>query len=231
MATDASIRIESLMDTYGFTQPFLRLYKMDTAIFSIMDGVLCLYAPNPMDLSELVVFINMSHDIKTIRSDEKTIRALSNEWPCFVETFPLLLKRSKSTVEGLGDIASLKDLYGLLKEVFDTQISEFNDWYVDVFYRTKQDRFHFVTVNDNQKPISCALTIAETDTTWLLGGVATKDLYRKNGFASTCVSLLALEGEKQGKAIYISPKNDQSKKLYEKLGFEIVDTYGICYLH
>ena len=60
----------------------------------------------------------------------------------------------------------------------------------------------------------------------LLGAVATCYAARGRGLASACVTALTHDCLKDGKKVYISPKNDAAATLYARLGFVACGEWG-----
>ena len=60
----------------------------------------------------------------------------------------------------------------------------------------------------------------------VIGAVATLPDYRGRGYASACVSTLAASLQKEGRRIYLSPKNAGAQRLYAGLGFVPCGEWG-----
>ena len=81
-------------------------------------------------------------------------------------------------------------------------------------------------VTEQGKTVSCAMTVAETETVWMIGAVATHPACRGRGYASAVVRSLVASGQAAGKRVLISPKNEAARSLYERLGFAVCGTWG-----
>lgn len=227
--TNATIRLQSQKLIYGFDKPFLQFYQIDEgAIFSVFDNVLTLYVWNIDNLSEIIAFIKMSSSISIVFTDQKTANILKRFIPCHIKNVDLMRKNNGSVFFKTNTDVPLKNVYLLQKKVFQDQIPAFDIWYSDLFYRKKHDAFHLVAIQNDVEVVSVAMTVAETDSAWLIGGVATAEEYRKQGLASKCILSLTTLAQKENKKVYICPKNEESKHLYVSLGFETVETFSMC---
>ena len=71
--------------------------------------------------------------------------------------------------------------------------------------------------------VASAMTVAEWQGGAVIGAVATDPKHRGNGYASRCVTALTRQLQQQNKQVYICPKNEYAKRLYERLGFTECD--------
>lgn len=91
--------------------------------------------------------------------------------------------------------------------------------YVDLSYKIRHGLIRAAGVEDSRGALlSCAMTIAESDDTAVIGGVATAPGSRRRGFASGLVTALASQLEKEGKRPYLFCK-PQLAPFYQKSGF------------
>lgn len=219
--TYSSIRIESLINIYGLEQDFISFYQMDFgSVFVIFDDVLTLYANESCNYEELAVFVYMHHNVKIVFSDKQSVKKM-NTLLNGKQTNVILLKKSKSfDMDDAADDIEPKEAYPLLKEVFNEGVLPFDIWYADAFYRFRNNQMHIKGIHDQNMLVTCALTVAETNHSWIVGGVATLPSYRHKGYARRCIAALS---SMMNKDIYISPKNEYAQNMYLKMGFALYE--------
>lgn len=225
---DAAIHIKAQVKAYGFEQSFLNVYQMDDiCVFSVMDGVLTVYPLSNRDYSELIMFIQMTPSIQTIRTDCQTADKISSSFCGEKRICELLEYHSEFHSQSVEDKITPKDAYKLLKRVFSSNMPSFDNWYVDVSHKIRHFCCNLVGIREENELVATAMTVAETDDEWVIGAVATDKDYRNRGYASRLVLSLCSIGKRQGKRVFISPKNENAHNLYKKIGFSEFDTYCI----
>lgn len=94
---------------------------------------------------------------------------------------------------------------------------------VEEYSQTLKDGSRKTTIlKVNNKIVSTASSTAETKDSAMIIGVATEpdDRFRKNGFASACVSLLVKELNSKGKSACLFYDNPAAGSIYKKMGFK-----------
>ena len=223
--SDAAVKIAAKARAYGLSRPFLRVYAGEGgSVLSVMDGVATLYAGS--DADEALLFVCMSPDVHALRTDEETAArfAASLGTPC--QTGVTMEYRGDPMVNASAETLSPRDAYPLLAEVFGESLPPFDVWYADVSHRVRHDMCRIAGVTEQGKTVSCAMTVAETETVWMIGAVATHPACRGRGYASAVVRSLVASGQAAGKRVLISPKNEAARSLYERLGFAVCGTWG-----
>lgn len=223
--TECAVRIHSLYRIYGCHVPFLRFYTDgEGTILSLMDGVGILFAPQSID-DEWLAFLAFQQDITRLHTDDSTAHRLETtaDWESSVGT---VLKYGGVNRVGESDICDspyLPDVYALLATNFPN-MAPFEAWYVDYSHRVRHGFCHVAAVMDNDKPVSVATTVAETDTAVILGQVATDKAYRRRGYAAKCLASLIYRC--QGRQLYILPVDEYAEKLYISLGFHRIGRWA-----
>lgn len=93
--------------------------------------------------------------------------------------------------------------------------------YVDLSYKLRHGILRAVGFADGTGTLqSCAMTVAESDDTAVIGGVATDAGMRGRGFAGMLVTTLAERLEEEGKSPYLFCEN-RFVPFYEKHGFYV----------
>ncbi len=220
ISSESSLRIHALKSAYGLSVPFIQYYSDgEGTIASIMDGV-CTLSTDTLLSDEWVLFLQMRPDIQKIHTEKHTADQLVKPYGTTYKNGMVMRLQKVSSSTTLHDSIllnpSLRDVYALQNTVFD-EFSPFDGWYVDVSHRVRHGVCHIAAKTCEQKLVSVAMTVAETNDFALIGGVATLTDYRSKGFASECIQ--SLLGTLSQKTILISPKDERSANLYRYLGF------------
>lgn len=218
VATDEClIRIHSLKRAYGLEAPFVCYYADDCGgLMSIMDSAGVLYCTE--NVEEWLIFVSMNPDVTHLHCSAEVGRQLmaGGSWR---GREGIVLK-----YEGDRDFAPstvcetpyLPHVHALLCKCFD-EMAPLNAWYPDVSHRIRHNCAKIATILDDEKVVSTAMTVAETDSAALLGQVATHSDYRGRGYAQTCLN--SLISRCKDKRLYILPMTDYAQSLYQKMGF------------
>ncbi len=217
------------LKAYGIQADFAPFYKDENDGFlSILDGngILC---GTSIVLEEWATFISMHPAIKTVCmafSQAEEIGSLLHREVS--EKSIMRLQTTLPTPEIPLIQPSPREMYPLLSAVFGDTMPPFETWYVDISHKIRHGLCHTIGVQDNGKLVSCAMTVALTDTIAVIGAVATAETHRKRGYAAQCLRGLTqnVRTIKPDTEILISPKNDGAKRLYTALGFTVCDTIG-----
>ena len=119
----------------------------------------------------------------------------------------------------------LLDIYPFLSHIFEA-FPPFNAWYADVSHRRRRGLCRSAGVAADGQIVSSAMTVAETADAAIIGAVATHPEHRNRGYASACVTALAAELREEGKRVFIAPKNENARRLYARIGFEVCGEWG-----
>lgn len=226
--SEALLRMASMAQVYGDAWQALRFWRGEGgSVLSLADGVATLHAGE--DVQDAALFLQMSPDVRTIRTDAHTAKRLADAWGAEVKTGDVMRAVRPLLPTGETEALSPAALYPLLKAVFGADIPPFDVWYADVHHRLRRGRFGAAAVQREGRAVSCALVSAQTDRAVLLGGVATAPQVRGKGFASACVTALTCAEQAAGREVYISPKNEPAAALYRRLGFVPCGCWGIVY--
>lgn len=214
------VRILGLRLAYGTDAPFIQYFTDgEGGLMSLMDGVAILNLPYLNE--EWAVFLGMNPDITAIHCSDTIGNALfsSGNWEGRVGDVMVYAGDMPSSVEEM--VCSnphLPAVYDLLKNHFPG-ISPFNYWYPDVSHRVRHGCCHISAVLGEIGVVSTAMTVAETDTSAVLGQIATHPDFRRRGLAGKCIKSTIFQCK--GKMLYILPLNENAQKLYQKLGFVV----------
>ncbi len=210
--------LRSAWNAYGPHHSFLRFFADDDGgQLSIMDGVATVCWHEHVD--ELAMFLAAQPDVHTVRCDvfvAEKLRQVNDT----VTVRPIMCCKATVTACGAVTVPSLRTLYPLLTSAFDN-MPPFDRWYVDVSHRMRHGCCHIAAVQQEDKTVSSAMTVAEWESGAVIGAVATHGDYRRRGYAACCVTALTAQMQSEGKHVFICPKNETARHLYETLGFDI----------
>ena len=223
--SDAAVKIAAMVRAYGLSRPFLRTYAGEGgSVLSVMDGVATLYPGT--DADEALLFIRMSPDVHALRTDAEAAKRFALSIGAPYKTGVTMEYRGDPVLNASAESLSPRDVYLLLSDVFGGSLPPFDVWYADVSHRLRHGVCRIAGVRERGKVVSCAMTVAETETAFMIGAVATHPDVRGRGYASAVVRSLVASGQAAGKRVLISPKNEAARALYERLGFAACGTWG-----
>ena len=225
LTCEAGMRIAAQIVAYGLSQPFFLVYKGEGgSVLSVLDGAATLLAGD--DADEALCFVSMSPQVTSLRTDGDTATAFAAARGLAVRTGNVLKAPGGMKPTGSAKKVAPAAYYPLAKRVFGESMPPFDAWYADVSHRLRRDKCRLVAVYDRETPVSGGMTVAESETAWLLGAICTDENYRKRGYAAACVTALVSVGQARGKDVYIAAKNEAAQHLYEGLGFTVCGTWG-----
>lgn len=209
-------------EAYGTDQPFLQFYSDENGSqLAIMDGV-AIVRCGENAYEEIAAFLSLQPQVRYIRTDCQMAAFLKREWGTAYEVRPVM--RCTVSLESGGDTVPLspREIYPLLSRIF-ADFPSFEPWYLDVSYRERHGFCRNRAVVKDGAAVASAMTVAEWQGGAVIGAVATDPNHRGNGYASRCVTALTRQLQQQNKQVYICPKNEYAKRLYERLGFTVCD--------
>ena len=233
--TEAALRIGGLLAAYGSECPFIRVWRTENgSLLSLLDGAAVLDLRAGEDREEAFCFLSMQPEIRSVRTDADTARALA-AFPAFspsaaprLETGAVMrLAEALPPTAGMAVPVTPREVYALLALCFDGALPPFDSWYVDVSHRIRHGVCHLAAVVREETPAASAMTVAEYGGAALLGAVATHPRFRGRGYATAC--LAALAEVLPDKRLSISPKNEKARGLYAHLGFVPCGEWGTVY--
>ncbi len=220
ITSESALRIHALKSAYGLSVPFIQYFSDgEGTIASIVDGQCTLSADKPLS-DEWLIFLQMQPHVSCVHTELHTADQLAElyQTPCKNGVVMRFDGVSSGTTlhDDILQNPSLRDVYALQKAVF-ADFLRFDGWYVDVSHRVRHGVCHITAKQQDEKLVSVAMTVAETDGFALIGGVATLDAYRSRGFATECIQ--ALLGRLSQQTVLIAPSDEHSANLYKRLGF------------
>lgn len=211
-------RILALWECYGAV-PFIRFYSGENgSAAAVLDGQ-AVALVSEEEREEWAWFLSMQPDIGSILTDPATAAAVAEAWGTTPKSYPVMRHTADTIAEETADDASPRELYAFLQPIFPG-LAPFDTWYPDVCYRSRHGFFRNAVVRDGDV-VSSAMTTAEWTGGALIGGVATAPTHRRRGLAGLCVRALVGALKREGRQVYICPKNEGAMRLYTELGFSV----------
>lgn len=201
--------------------------ELNALLFRRNSGVLQFYAPEEFDLDGFINLIStleydvligprsycskfLDKGIFTFVKDGAYISKLHKDYK--MEPRQIQYKIRDITVE---DLDKIVELYRQVFESFSSkEVME---------EKLLNNRGRGVCIEENGQIISVAQTDFETKDGAVIVGVATDNNHRYKGLATECLYLLCSTLLKEGKDLYLQYDNLEAGKIYEKLGFRIID--------
>lgn len=225
--TEAAVRIGGLYRAYGLDSGFLRFYEGENGLLAaVMDGTVTLHAPCTEGdaWEEFCWFLAAQPDIFRVRSTAETVLRLTG----FPQrnTGAVLAAPADLRPTGSTEPLSPRPLYTVLEAAFGSEAPPFEGFYVDLSHRLRHGCGRTVGVTVDGEAVACALTVAETETAAVIGGVATRPEHRRRGYAKACVTALTAALQAEHKRVLIAPHGNETKTLYAGWGFVPAGTWG-----
>lgn len=218
-AQEAAVKLAGWWTAYGPDRSFVRFWTTEQGGLLGCMGDVALAAVPPADHEEAALFLCMQPDLRLVRSDPAFMGALSAQRGGQTETGMVMRLEGEIPSVEPAEAPSLRQAYALLRQVFGDTMPPFDTWYVDMSHRLRHGcgQMAGITVGDTLAAV--AMTTAESPAAGLIGGVATHPDHRGQGYAHRCVMTLASSLRRQGKEVWLSPKNDYAQALYTRWGF------------
>ncbi|MGI6264131.1 MAG: GNAT family N-acetyltransferase [Acutalibacteraceae bacterium] len=217
LQTEASVKLAGWHAAYGDDERIVRFWITEHGgTLGQMGDTLLADLPGK-DHEEAAAFAAMQ-PVTRLRSDPAFVRAVSALRPGQTQSGTVTRLMDGVADPPQTDTPSLTATFDLLKAVFD-DLPQWDDWYVDMSHRLRHGCGRIAGITGEDGLLAVAMTTAECESAALIGGVATRPDQRGRGYARRCVSALAAALQQEGKAVWLSPKNDYAKALYRHWGF------------
>lgn len=219
-------RILSTLKAYGTNHDFALFWMQvneDDKIVSIISKIdnsitaLCKDIDNQVIIDELKEFINVIGYDSASASENLSNQLFNNK----NKTVKAVMQFNENLIFDkqveLTDI-DLFDIYKLISTCHKLKVTkDSRDMFVaDLSHKIRHGYADCYAVKKDDRYVSCALALAQTEKDVLLGGVATYDEHRKQGLARICIYELVRRNSE--KNIFIFCKEDKVE-FYKKLGF------------
>lgn len=228
-------RIYAYFLTYGNKFDFFKAWEQinesgkTTAAICLIDGSMTLTCCDTANFEELSAFINMMgfDSLQCERSTAEKLGFKESVWG-YVVRFKQRQKRQKKFNNIIfGFDGDLSKIYSLIKKAELIGVGEYLPWLSDISYRIKKCTAESYCAYSEGQLASCASALFITDSSALLGAVATDTHYRSMGLAGELVSTLGEKMNSMGKRAELLCKNDSIAEFYHSIGFETVGKWAI----
>lgn len=220
-------RIYSHFLCYGYDLSFVDFWvqitnDVITSAFCKLDGEMVVCISENSDLDEILSFLNFQEKT-TVTFDAlyADVFAKLSEKHFFGD----ILEYKKS--DKIPDTYKLctpeiKDYHNLLLtcKSDDFFVSDYPYFLSDVTRRLNRDMCEIFGIYQDDVLVSCAMNVSFTNSSVILGAVATHPMHRKHGYAGFIVTKLAQHFS--DKKVYIYTTIEKNTRFYEKLGFDVV---------
>ena len=114
----------------------------------------------------------------------------------------------------------LNEVYRLLESCKSNnfEVPEYEDFILDMSHKIRHKTALCVGVREDEKLISTAMTVAQSETCAIIGAVSTDENYRHSGYGGKCVKTLC--GLMNGRKIFIMRDEFENENFYKSMGFE-----------
>ena len=226
-SSEAAVRIRCLADAYGSDAgAFLHFWLGEGgSVVALLDGAATLLPG--LDWEEAGLFVSMHPDILSLRTDADTAErlvGLLNGWT--LKTGDVMSPAGSFASSPLIKALTPRDIYPVLTACFGESAPPFEGWYVDVSHRLRHGYCRIAAVEEDNRAVATAMTTAECTGGAVIGAVATLPEKRGHGHASACVCSLTADLLEEGRRVFLSPKNDRARRLYEHLGYTVIGGWG-----
>lgn len=220
-----TIRIKSLVDTYGFGYSFAAFYRQMkqgrcTAVFSILDSDITLAVDtDSADVPELAEFFNLHGFTSLLCSAGFLLDRSFDQGTVMSSRDKKNSGNSNLTICALRSYDPLRALYDFLE--YD---GAFDMWYADIHRRIAKSTAKACAVFENGRMLSSALLSSVHNGCAVLSGVKTDPAYRNRGYASALVRYLC---QTVPGTVYLMREHSKNEQFYLELGFKNTDQWRI----
>ncbi len=210
--------------------------KIKCIVLKYFNGMHIFSKDNDYNIENIIDIIkeekpsNISGERKTISKIEEQVKLLSyvSEYGwvrCMDTPFPFESNEVK--------IASIEDIHEIAELVIkDKDISNsysFDQLYNQIRVRNLEAYGRNYIIKINGRIVTHASTGAENDKVSVLSYVMTDEKNRGKGLATKVCSKLCNDLLREGKKVYLINYTNESTKLYDKIGFKVVDEWTKMY--
>lgn len=111
---------------------------------------------------------------------------------------------------------NLKDVFYIVEKVFGFD-GDFLMWVADLSHKMRHNSAHLYGIYCENKLVSSAFSLFETEKSVVISSVATLEEYRCKGFGERIVKTIIEENK--DKDVYVFTENEKTDNWYKKIGF------------
>ena len=221
--------IANMYGNYSFADCWVQKQQeidKPTAYLSKMDGVITLFAYENANFDELCIFLKMIG-----ASCVMCHASCAGQLHMMPAKKGTIMKWNGSLAErpNIADSPNLQQVYDILQacnnETF--RVPAFEPFYLDMSHRIRHGGATVLGQTKDGKWIACAMTVAETEHTAIIGAVAVLPAYQRQGIGRAVVqSLLYHCMEKHQQTIYVYCNSEKNALFYRSIGFTDSGTWA-----
>lgn len=230
-------RIASLFKAYRELIPFADFWvqldknKEAVAALSRLGTQFVLYLTDKADLEEIASFIRVAGATSLLMDGKYSL-----DLECKKETTGKIMRYifPKPQLAENDRVISpkLKDVYNLLAENFsdNSNLPDCESFCLDISFKQRRNTSRVCGIEDNEGSlVSCAMTVAETESCAIIGAVATGKKYRNKGFGTYMTKYITSQLFREKKKIYLYREENKNEKFYNTAGYINCGTWKEIY--
>lgn len=223
---------------YSLSEPFMDAWlikstngTINALLFRYHNG-LHIYSESSIDDVNVILPIIDEYNITFVGSNPTIIRQISPHLQRFTQEYGQIMKYTPQdsitteevSIAGEMDMADIARL--IIKSPEIGALYSFNDLHSQLIERYKTNYSRSYIIRKDGQIVSHASTGAECGNIATIVYVVTDEGYRHRGYAANVVTALCNTLRDENKDVFLVCYDDQTKRLYEKLGFTTCCQYG-----
>lgn len=214
-------------DGYDFVKFWAQLLDGKiTAVIGRIDGDATLCADENADFDELAYFLHMT-GFSTLQCESRAIEKLGFTPSAHGNVVRAVRLREHKDRIQLKNSFEPKEIYDIISASGLVGEGGYLPWLSDYTMRMRAGCTEALLAVCEGRNASCAMSLFETESAALLGGVATLPEFRGRGLAGGLVTRLAAQRLARGKRTELLCRADSITDFYKSLGFEVVNEWSV----
>lgn len=229
------------IETYGFDKDYQEIWyeeidgKMEGIYLKYRDNAVIYSSSNKMNPKDVVDLLE-SNKIKHVNALGRVGDVL---WPYMEQNYKLektyycvlkdkTIARRYDNVEipTIDDAEKINDAIFAITEFADS-MPDTKEKGIEKFRNSFKEGRKQVCIKENGEIASYAAISVESTTAGMIVSVFTSKKYRGKGYAKACVSTITKMLIDEGKSACLFFDNPSAGRIYQSLGFEIIDTWNM----
>ena len=224
-------RIAAYLGCYGDGYDFVKFWvqyrgEKLTAVIGRIDGDATLCAGDEADFDELAYFLRLT-GFSTLQCESRALEKLGFAPSAHGNVVRAVRLRETNARLQLKNSFEPKEIYDIICAAGLVGEGGYLPWLSDYTMRLRAGCTEALLAVCEGRNASCAMSLFETETAVLLGGVATLPEFRGRGLAGGLVTRLAAQGLARGKRTELLCRADSITGFYKGLGFEVVNEWSV----
>lgn len=230
MQTIYSCRIMCLADSYGLNFDFVDFwlqYDENGSIVSAisrLDGAYTVQTTDKSNIAEIKEFLEVI-GFSSVLSQENIFPDKITDTGVIMSLKSL--NKTCNSNEKIIVNPDLNSVYRLLKKCSSKKftVPDYEDFILDMSHKVRHNMALCVAVQNGDDFVSAAMTVSQSESTAIIGAVATDKDFRRCGYGTLCVvSLAEMLGNRK---IFIMRDRNENEKFYKSIGFENAGSFFV----